>query len=324
MAEVTKVRRLANPRRKRRNPAKRKRLTPRQIRFFGSRQQKAALKRKRRQAAQKSHRRRSNPVTRVVKKVVHVYHNKKRKTRSAGSAKRNRRPRKRNSALILTLHPEVLGAVNPRRKNPSRKRRVTVAARKRKRVSRANPSRRRSRRVSAPRKINSHRRRSVPNGRRRNPRRRVVNRRRRNPALFGQSMTGGKMAATIAAGLGGVAVVKLIPTVLPASIPSSGLMGIAIAGASSFVLQFVARKLGLSQEMSSAVLFGGLMQTGSLLINYALPTSISTRLTLGELVPGSYPAPFNPVKAGAPVLLPTAAPGKGVSALSRTAFGRRY
>jgi hypothetical protein len=171
--------------------------------------------------------------------------------------------------------------------------------------------------------MNAHRRRTVSSGKRRNPRRRVMNR-RRNPSLFGQQMTGGKMAAAIGAGLIGVAGVKLVPTVLPASLSGSGLMRVAVSGASAFVLQFIARKLGLSQELSSAVLFGGLMQTGSVLINYALPTSISAKLTLGELVPGSYPAPFNPVKAGAPVLLPAAAPGKGVSALGRTAFGRRF
>jgi hypothetical protein len=157
--------------------------------------------------------------------------------------------------------------------------------------------------------------------RRANPRRYYARHRRRNPALFGARVTGGQMATAVVAGLVGVAGVKFVPTLLPAGMVTGGIMRTIVSGVSAFVLQFIARKVGVSETLSSAVLFGGLMQTGSVAINAVLPGTLATRLALGELVPGSYPAPFNPVKAGAPVMI---APGKGVSALQRTAFPGRY
>jgi hypothetical protein len=135
------------------------------------------------------------------------------------------------------------------------------------------------------------------------------------------------MAKAVAAGIVGVAAAKLLPTFVPTSITGSGgsVVKIALAGASAFVASFVAKKAGAGDTIASAVLFGGLMQTGSLAINAFLPASVSSRLALGELMPGSFPVPQNPVRAGiaAPVAQQPNQVRAQMSGLNR-AFGAAY
>ena len=224
MAQVVKVRRLANPRR--RNAGKRvgrRKMTAKQIKHFGTRRQKAALKASR---ARKRHkpaaRRRSNPVTRIVKRTVHVYRNKKRKAAKRANAHRRRRT-SNPAPVILTL-----GAVNPQKRR-------SMAQRKRKRVAskRRNPSRRRRTRivVSA-----SHRRRTNPVGKRRrrrvNPARRHT--RRRNPSMFGSPVGSMGTVKMVVGGLAGVAAAKFIPTLLPSSIVQGSITRVIATGASAF------------------------------------------------------------------------------------------
>lgn len=266
MAVVTRTRRVVNPARRRRvrrvkaNPHRRRRLTAKQIKYFGSKRQKAALRngRKRRHAVRA---RRANP-------------------------RRIRRRATRNPALVVTL-----GAVNPRKRRK-------VVARRRRRSRKANPAARRRRTrivVAAPRR---HRRRRHVAARRSNPRRRY-SRRRRNPILFGQSVSAGNMAKAVVGGLAGVAAAKLLPTFLPASLSSSPILRVVVSGASAYAASLAARKLGLGPQVESAVLFGGLMQTGSLAISAFAPASISSRLALsgmGELMPGGFSVPQNPLR----------------------------
>lgn len=126
----------------------------------------------------------------------------------------------------------------------------------------------------------------------------------------------------VAGGLVGVAVCKFIPTMLPAQFISGPILRVVATGASAFLAGFVARKVGLSPQVSGAVLFGGLMQTGSVALNAFLPSSIATRLALsgmGDIVPGRFPVPQNPILIPAPAT-PTNA-RTSINGLDR-AYGR--
>src|SRR5215472_5495593 len=166
MALHVRVRRLPNPRRPN-APKRNRKMTPKQIRFFGTKRQKAALK-------AKHHRVRANPPV-------------KRKRRMAATRKTHR-SRSNPGPLLVTLGP----AVNPRQ------RRKNVATKTKKRRSNASHSRRRVRAASPiprhrprtrPATRNTRRRRANPAMtkvvyRYRNARRRKVNARRhhkRNP-----------------------------------------------------------------------------------------------------------------------------------------------
>ena len=192
-------------------------------------------------------------------------------------------------------------------------------ARRRKRA--ANPRhRRRSRRnatrvvVTAPRRRNrrrTSRRRNVQYGRRR----------RRNPQLaFGIGVPASKTLTAIGGGLVGVAAAKFIPTLLPGQLVSSNLMRTVTTGVSAFIAGWVAGKV--NKDFGDAVLFGGLMQTGSTALNAFLP-SIAGALGisgLGAFADASFPIPQNPIMAGMP--LPPA-PRVNASGIGR-AFGAAF
>lgn len=213
-----------------------------------------------------------------------------------------------------------------------------MARRKRK----SNPRRRRA--VAAPRRRATRRRRAVvavANPRRRrvtrrrrrvavasNPRRRRVysRRRRRNPVnLFGS--TGSKdVLSMIGGGLVGVAAAKFIPKTVAGSLGSltSGMGqygGLVLTGVSAWLAGWAASKF-VSEKFGSAVLFGGLMQTGSVAINLFVPGFAvgGVPLALGELVPGQFVVPQNPLRLPA---APAPAPRVNMNGLSRvygTAF----
>lgn len=185
------------------------------------------------------------------------------------------------------------------------------------------------------RKVSNPRRRVA--ARRRNPVVRVVRRRRsmisrgrrhnrrtRNPlpSFFGGTGARG-LGTSLAGGLLGVAAAKLIPGFVPGNIlGTSPWAKVAITGVSAYAAGTLARKFG-GNVFGDAVLFGGAMQTGSMLLNILLPNfkvgGVPLALSgMGELMPGRFPVPQNPLRIPAPV--PTQA-RIGVSGLDR-AFGR--
>lgn len=319
MAVQVRVTKLArNPKRRvaRRNPKKRKRLTAKQIRFFGTKRQKAALKANRshkhrhRAAANPKRRRRvvaraNRPKARVKYRTRTVTKIKYRtRTVKAKANRRKRRSIRRNPAPVIV----TLGATNPRR---------TMARKRKQNTSHHH-------RVTRTRSRN--RKRVYVSARRRNGRRRS-----RNPiTIFGQ---GGSKSALemIGGGLLGMAGTKFLPTLAPSSI--SGLGGstfgpVLLSGASAFLMKMLAGfvKKGAFQD---AVFFGGLIQTGSTALNAFFP-SLATQFGLGAIMPARFVVPQNPIRAylqatGGGSSGPVAGPNAriGVSGLAR-GFGNAF
>lgn len=282
MATYKRVRRLANPFRRRRtlkrNVARRRRkMTAKQIRFFGSKRQKAALR-------------------------------SSRKRRSAVKGNPRRRRVTRNPAIVLTL-----GAVNPHKKGTAMRKRKT--------------NKRRRRVVTAPvaRRVHRRRRRVAvanPRGRRRRYTRRHtprhVYRRRLNPFAINKGSV-----TMVAGGLVGVAATKIIAKFIPTSLTASlGQFGPVVTNTAAALIAGYAAQKFMPGSFGEGVMFGGLMQAGSTLINTIAP---NLRIAdypialqgMGDLVAGQFVVPQNPLR------LPAAPPTQarvGVSGLAR-AFG---
>jgi hypothetical protein len=186
-------------------------------------------------------------------------------------------------------------------RNPRRHAVATVRPRRRRRYTRR-------RRTTNPVARRHTRRRRTHNVHRR---RRHHVARRHNPALFGRS--GGKdLLMMVGGGLVGVAATKYLPTLLPSGI-TGGLgggpfMSLLITGAGAFAAGWLARRF-VGGAFGDAVLFGGLMQTGSAALTAFAPPALASRLALsgvGDIVPGWFSVPQNPVTMRAP--LPPAPP----------------
>lgn len=310
MATVTRVRRVANPRRKN---ARRRKLTPKQIKHFGTKRQKAALKAKRRAVALKGKRKHAkpNPVRRRVVAKRKPARNPARKTKKAVRRKNvcktkparkakkaaNRRPSP-NPAFVVTL-----GAINPRKRSKS------VAKKHKKNVKRAKKSAnpRRTKKRKNPTRVVVYKTKAVKRHRRRNP-----------IDLFGQKTTAG-LTKVIAAGLVGVAAAKFLPTLLPAGFVSSNITRTIATAVAAWLSGFAAAKV-TDKNIGDAVMFGGFMQTASVALNAFLP-SIGRQVGLGELMPGRFPVPQNPLMIPGPVAAPNAR--IGVSGLNRS-FGSAF
>lgn len=125
-------------------------------------------------------------------------------------------------------------------------------------------------------------------------------------------MTSGDMMTTVVGGLIGMAAVKFLPTLVPASmmsaLPSSPFVTILVTGAGAFLAGFIAQKV--APKWGRAVLVGGLIQTGSVALN-ALAPGIASSLALsgfGDIIPTMpFPVPNNQMK---PMLV--AAPSSGM------------
>jgi len=220
--------------------------------------------------------------------------------RRKSSAKR-RKVARRNPALLVTL-----GAVNPNKgtKTVARRKRTRKVAnfRRRRRTTTATRRRRRNTAtkivVMAPRRANPRRR---TRAKRRNPsvgirrRRRSFTRRRSNPSLLGMSVTSSQALKMIAGGLIGVTAAKTLTAMLPAMFLSSPILRIIASGAVAFASGMLVGRL--DPTLGGAVAFGGYMQTGSMALNTFIPT-LGSRLSLGELMPGQFPIPQNPISGG--------------------------
>lgn len=334
MAVIRKVTRVSNPRKRYRRS---KSIRNAKGRFVKTK----SNPRKRR------HTRKRNTSAKTKAPVIHRYAVKALKkelkrrgvklSSNGGTKRRYKRHARRKRNPVLIELASLGSMVNPkRRKNvaKTRKRRATrrktrnprrhavakVTRRRRRRYTRrraTNPVARvtrRRRRRSAVGVVRRTRRRRMTNGRRRHYSR------RRNPA-FG---IGGKDLLTmVGGGLIGVAATKYLPTLLPSSITSGlgggALMSVAISGAGAFAAGWLARKF-VGEAFGKAVFFGGLMQAGSALLNAIAPASISSKLALsgvGDIVPGWYAVPQNPITSRAPMAIAAAGSGTGMGNLRR-------
>lgn len=300
---VTKVRKLSNPHgKKRRNPKAKakKRLSPKQIKFFGTARQRAALKRRRKPATRRAAK--QNPVKTV-----------------------KRRKARRNPAHMITL-----GFINPQRKGTGRK----MAKRTKKRNPAAPKRRRRNTtaRKAAPkrRRRNSNivmmaptrRRRTGRRAARRNPSRRT----RRNPMPGG----GGKgTLELVLGGLGGVMVGKYVSNMPALSMLTSSPIGKAmVAGVSGYVAGYAVSRFAGQKGLGEGVTLGGLLEAVAIVATNYIP-GIGGNIGLGDFVPAQFAVPQNVVTAGQRQMMlaaAAAAPAKGVGAIRamQGAFGGAF
>jgi hypothetical protein len=144
-------------------------------------------------------------------------------------------------------------------------------------------------------------------------------------SLFGSS--GSKdVLSMIGGGLVGVAAAKFIPKTIGSSLGSiTGGMGqyggLVLTGLSAWIAGWAASKF-VGEKFGSAVLFGGLMQTGSVAINLFVPGFQvgGVPLALGELVPGQFTVPQNPLRLPA---APAPSPRVNMNGLSRV-YGQAF
>jgi hypothetical protein len=290
---VAEVRRVSNPRKvkakakprkkaaagrsKAKSKGKRVKRSPKQIKFFGTKAQKAALKRKRSRSAarpkataKRNGSARKAPVVVVVRKAAPKKRTAKRKT-----------AKKKNPIQAITL-----GFVNPYKKG-----RKTMAKKAKKRSKRSyKTSGKRRALTMAPRKSRTMKK----NGRRYSSRKR-----NRNP--FGSGLGTQETMKYVIGLLVGVAVTKAGVPMLPFNTSSQPL---AIAGSIgvAFAAGWLASKF--DPKMGQAVLFGGLAQAASVFLSSYIPP-VGNYLALrggrgvGEFVPASFTVPQNPISMAA-------------------------
>ena len=186
------------------------------------------------------------------------------------------------------------------------------------------------------------RRPNEPNRRRhhrRNPTRVIVvqkkaNRRRHHsrnplPSLFGAPLFGKASLELVGGGILGVVATKFIPTLFPASL-TGGLTGsnigkTIVTGVSAVVGGWAGSKV--SPQLGQGMLFGGMMQTLSVALNAFLPT-VYAQLNpqLGDLLPGAYTVPQNPIRAAlpAPAMPSTAIPAGAQARVTMNGLARAY
>jgi len=130
----------------------------------------------------------------------------------------------------------------------------------------------------------------------------------------------------VGGGLVGVAAAKFIPraagSALAGVTSSMGKYGnLVITGVAAWAAGWAASKF-VNPTFGSAVLFGGLMQTGSVALNLFAPDfQIGGQgFGLGEFVPGSFAVPQNPLRLPAP---PAPAARVEMNGLNR-AYGRAF
>jgi hypothetical protein len=258
---VLKRRRLANP-------GRRRRMTPAQIKFFGTKRQRAALRNRRRTRSRpmpnRGRRRRNqmglsqaehvaqraiHSVERAAEDAIHGLTSQF----SGGQLNRGRR----NVGEILTVLP-----ANPGRKR--RKNKMAAATRKRRRNRTRARARNRTRRrhpytwTANPRRRRRHNRRSNPQvvvryRTRRRPNRR--HNRRRNPAALQ-----GDMGAVVGV-LAGGAVTKILTSFLPTTL-STGWAGYLTTGLVAVVTGNVAGRMMKDKRFGNMMTIGGLLIVG--------------------------------------------------------------
>lgn len=132
-------------------------------------------------------------------------------------------------------------------------------------------------------------------------------------SLFGAPLFGKSSLELLGGGLVGVAAAKFIPTLLPGSLTS----GIASSNIGRTIITGIAAVVGgwagskVSPQFGQGMLFGGMMQTLSVALNAFLPsvyTQFGPYSQLGDLMPGGFSVPQNPLRLPPP---PSALPPAG-------------
>lgn len=146
------------------------------------------------------------------------------------------------------------------------------------------------------------------------------------PSLGGSRAFSAEGMKMIAGGLIGVTATKFIANMVPAAVKAPlGTFGPVVAnGIGAFIAGYIGNRF-LGGSFGSGILFGGLMQTGSTLINTVspglkfgdYPIGISG---LGDLVPGQFVVPQNPLRLAPP---PTTQARVQMNGLNRS-FGTAF
>ena len=264
MATIVRNRRLTNPGRK-------KKMTPAQIRFFGTKRQRAALKNR--------GKRRNISERKTIKRV-------KMGRKKSGLKPWNfparsytrKKSRKRNVSSILTVWPKS---------NPGRKRRKSNRGKRVVIINKgvAKMATRRRRRVTAKRVVRRRRQNygtkvgrswssySARRTKKRNPGRRRARRnpgvrrhhRRRNPGML--TGTAGRVLGVI----GGLAVTKLLTGFLPASI-NTGVIGYLSTGVLAVLQGKAVAKFAKSEALGNDMMVGGLAYLAAKVLNDFFPS----------------------------------------------------
>lgn len=290
MATVSKLRKLVNPGRKRRpfsggsgrlrrpfqNKGKRRKLSPLQKLFFGSKRQRAAVKvRKKRKnpwvVRSKSGKLLSRTKTRKVARYL--------QKSSGGSIRKvnKGRRRKRNVSSIITIWPKG----NPGKKRSYRKRRKTnrsrksvvvinkgakMARRRKRAVKNAGRRRRYTRRRSVGvRRYRRHRNPAVKRHTRRRTHRVARRHYRRNPGVLTGTL--GRVVGVI----GGVAVTKLLMGFVPATF-TSGVLGYLATGVVAVAQGKLIGKVSKNSSLGNDFLVGGLAYLAAKILNDFFPS----------------------------------------------------
>lgn len=278
---------VSNPHRpKKRKRTTKKKMSAKQIKFFGSARQRAALKASRRKKVTKK-----NPKTRVRTRVVVKKVYVRAKTRKRNPAKKRVRvaKRRRKNPQIISL-----GLLNPS------KGRVTVTKRKR----RSTTAKRRVRRHSNPKRrvvvMKKHHRRGTSRRRRTS-----------NPNLMGN----GKR---VIAALGGFAAMKVLKGFVPASLTTSPAMGVAVDLGLAMAVGYGAAKF--APHSADDIQLGALITVANSAINAFFPSlagyvGVSG---MGIYQQARFAVPENPITRG---YVPPASPStKGVGLIQGRSF----
>lgn len=293
---VGKVRKLHNPHKRpksKKNTAKRRRnMSAKQIRHFGTKAQKAALKRRRSVKAK------SNPRRKRAAKTKVVYRTRTRTVKAKSNPKRRRKARRSNPLQMVTL-----GLVNPRR-------RKSVATKTKKR------------RKSNPGGYKRRRKASVTVGRRRNKTVRHHRRRStRNPAVFGVSGIKG-LGEILAGGAGGILLGNSIPGFLPSALTANPIFTALSTAIVGWGLGMAVAKFA-NKNIGDGVTYGTWLKAFDQLVNAYFPTLGLSGYGMGMFAPASFSVPDNPVLNGSQRAIAAASAQAAAAAAASSVQGMR-
>lgn len=264
------------------NPQKRK-LTLKQIRAgFGGKRRQASLKAKRH-----THKRRAAAASNPKKKRKRVTAKAKNATRTK-VVYRTKYKTRTKKVYVAASKPKARKKSNPKRKrssnpgpylatlvpvgNPHRKRKKSMAAKHRKRVSAKGRSGKRN-----------------PTRKRRVARRKGSTHRSRNPIGVSSTAVKGVIGAAVGFSAG-----KKLPPLFGAQMNSSPLMTLLGTALTTAGVVWLARRF--APAYADGAFIGGGMAVLNVAINAWAPSSLQGYSALGDFVPGGFPLPQGPVR----------------------------